>query len=91
MSQRPYKTIRAVVECRVPPDITEKDLVWKLKEILRWPIQISRVKGRRDSLVKVDVKQFSRVSAYKRSIDNAEGTLAEMFSMFFFPRWRGRK
>jgi hypothetical protein len=58
--QKAYKTIRAVVECRVPENITEKDLVWHLKDILKWPLQLGR-KGQHDTLVKPEFKQFNRV------------------------------
>jgi hypothetical protein len=58
--QKPYKTIRAVVECRVPEGVTEKALVWHLKDVLKWPLQLGH-KGDPATLVKPEFKQFSRV------------------------------
>ena len=64
--QKSYRTIRAVVECRVPDNITEKDLVWHLKDVLKWPLQLGR-KSQHDTLVKPEFKQFNRVvSAMRR-------------------------
>lgn len=66
-SQKPYKKIRVVVECMAPDDMTEADLLCKLKEIIKWPIQLSREKGRRDTIVRPKFKRFSRVLAYERA------------------------
>lgn len=60
-SQKPYKTIRAVVECRVPQHVTEKSLVSHLRMILgKWPIQLG-FKGDRETLVRPEFKSYSRV------------------------------
>jgi hypothetical protein len=58
--QKPYKTIRAVVECRVPQHVTEKRLVWHLKEILKWKIQLG-LPGDLETLVKPQFKSYARV------------------------------
>lgn len=57
-----WKTIRAVVECRVPSHITEKSLVLALDRILQHPIQLGFA-GNKETLVKPKFKQFSRVKA----------------------------
>ena len=59
MNQK-YKTIRAVVEVRVPEHITEKRLVWHLKYILKWPLQLG-IKGDTATLVRASVKSYGRV------------------------------
>lgn len=74
---KPYKTIRAVVEVRVPQHVTEKALVWKLKEIIKWPIQLG-YEGDRSTLVKPQFKQYSRVRAYENRIDQAFGPSTTM-------------
>lgn len=56
------KVIRAVVEVGVPDSITEKRLVQKLREILRYPIQLGHT-GDRDTLRRAEVKSYSRVRA----------------------------
>lgn len=66
--QQEWKTIRAVVECRVPSHITEKSLVSALGRILQHPIQLGFA-GNKDTLVKPKFKSFSRVQAKKRSQD----------------------
>lgn len=62
-----FKTIRAVVECKVPQHITEKSLVQALDRILQHPIQLG-FSGNKETLVKPKFKSFSRVlAAEKRS------------------------
>lgn len=56
------RVIRAVVEAGVPDDITEKRLVQKLRDILRYPIQLG-YPGNRETLRRVEVKSYSRVRA----------------------------
>lgn len=64
-----FKTIRAVVECRVPEHITEKALVNALERVLLYPIQLG-FKGNPDTLVKPKFKSYSRVrTAEKRNAD----------------------
>lgn len=65
---KPYRTIRAVIECRVPHDVTEKDLVWSLKRILPWPIQVGR-SGARETLVRPQFKEYGKVRAYERRFE----------------------
>jgi hypothetical protein len=55
-----FKTIRAVVEARVPDHITEKSLILALTRILEHPIQLG-FKGNKDTLVKPKFKSYSRV------------------------------
>lgn len=66
-----YKTIRAVVECRVPQYVTEKELVWTLKRLLEWPIQVGHP-GNTETLVRPSFKQYSRVRAYERRFEDTE-------------------
>lgn len=56
------KVIRAVVEVGVPDNITEKRLVQKLRDILRYPIQLGHT-GDRETLRRAEVKSYSRVRA----------------------------
>lgn len=60
-----YKTIRAVVEVRVPAHITEKTLVWHLKDILKWPIQLG-LRGDPTTNVRPKFKSYSRVTTAER-------------------------
>jgi len=60
-----WKTIRAVVECRVPSHITEKSLVNALTRILEHPIQLG-FKGNKETLVRPKFKAYSRVSAAEK-------------------------
>lgn len=62
---KPYKTIRAVVEMRVPQHITEKRLVWHLKDILKWPLQLGLV-GDHETLGRAVIKSYSKVSAAEK-------------------------
>ena len=59
-SQRPYKTIRVVCEMRVPEDVTEKSLVWRMKELLPWPIKLMR-RGGKTFRGGLTFKSYSRV------------------------------
>lgn len=68
-----FKTIRAVVECRVPQHITEKSLVGALKRIMEHPIQIG-VRGDKKTLVKPEFKSYSRVRAADRAKENANAS-----------------
>lgn len=63
MPAKKYKTRRVVVEVNVPENITEHDLVWALKRILKYPIQLGTA-GNLDTLVRPDFKEFSRVYTY---------------------------
>jgi hypothetical protein len=68
--QTKHRIIRAVIECSVPQHITEKDLVWHLKGILKWPLQLG-VKGDPTTLVQTEIKQFGRVvTAQRRKEEN---------------------
>jgi hypothetical protein len=68
--QTRHKIIRAVVECSVPQHVTEKDLVWHLKGVLKWPLQLG-VKGDHTTLVKPQLKEFGRVvTAQRRQEEN---------------------
>jgi hypothetical protein len=62
---KPYKTSRAVVELRVPQDISEKKLVWHLKGMLKWPLQLGN-KGDHSTLFRPTIKSFSKVVAAER-------------------------
>jgi tRNA U38,U39,U40 pseudouridine synthase TruA len=66
-----YKTVRAVVEVRVPERITEKQLVHKLEELIKWPIQLGYQRDH-ETLVKPKFKQFSRVYAYMRRTEPSQ-------------------
>lgn len=55
-----FKTIRAVVECRVPEHITEKALVNALTRVMKYPIQLG-FQGQKDTLVEPKFKSYSRV------------------------------
>lgn len=57
-----YRTIRAIVEIHGPPEITEKQLVHKLKEMIKWPIQVGQA-GDLHTLLQPEFKQYTRVSA----------------------------
>lgn len=59
MTKKSYKTIRAVVEVRVPQNITEKKLVLHLKNILEWPLQLG-FKGDRKTLFKTSIKSYAK-------------------------------
>lgn len=59
------KVIRAVVECGVPDHVTEKQLVWALKRILKYDIQLGNP-GDLSTLVKPDFKSYSRVVAAEK-------------------------
>ncbi len=59
------KTVRAVIECRVPDHISEKSLVMALKRILIHPIQLG-YRGDRNTLAKLDFKSYSRVRTAER-------------------------
>lgn len=54
------KTVRAVVECRVPASVSEKQLVQKLRTILIWPIQLG-FPGQQETLVEAKIKSYARV------------------------------
>lgn len=62
------KVIRAVVEVGAPDSVTEKDLVRKLKQILQYPLQLG-FPGDRETLLKAEVKSFSRVQAAQQVRD----------------------
>jgi hypothetical protein len=57
------KVIRVIVECGVPDEVTEKRLVWKMRSILQYPLQLGHP-GDQATLVKAEVKAFSRVLPY---------------------------
>lgn len=61
------KVIRVIVEVGVPDNITEKRLAWKLREILKYPMQLGHP-GDATTLVKGEVKAFSKVIAYERRV-----------------------
>ena len=65
---KPYRTVRVVIECRVPQHITEKQLVWKLKRILKWPIQLGH-EGDHTTLVRPLIKEYGKVRAYERRFE----------------------
>lgn len=62
---KPYKTIRAVVECKVPQHVTEKALVRKLGAVLIHPVQLG-LPGDRGTLVRPLFKAYSRVRAAEK-------------------------
>lgn len=60
-----YKTIRAVVECRVPHAVTEKDLVRKMTDITRYPLKLGH--ATRGMLFPVIIKSFARVLNHEKT------------------------
>lgn len=77
---KPYRTVRAVIECRVPAYVTEKQLVWHLRDILKWPIQLGQ-KGNHETLVRTQIKEYGKVRAYERRFE-PRGFKAWARSMF---------
>lgn len=59
------RVVRVVVEVGAPDGVTERDLARKLREILKWPIQLGRP-GDRELLLRPEVKWFSRVAAAEK-------------------------
>lgn len=71
------KVVRAVIECGVPDFVTEKRLVWKLRDIFKYPIQLGDM-GDRETLAKPEVKAFSRISPYHRQSEEPTGDFTEL-------------
>lgn len=67
-----YKTVRAVVECRVPSNISERKLVTALSRILKYPIQLG-TPGRRETLFPLTFKSYSRVRTAERLKEKRNG------------------
>lgn len=67
-----YRTVRAVVECRVPSHISERKLVTALSRVLKYPIQLG-VPGNRDTLFPLNFKSYSRVRGAENRKDRNRG------------------